>query len=542
MEELSENTKKLAPVPQEIRLYPWQKECLRAWQANDFHGIVNVITGGGKTVLALAAALRLKACLEPAPLHIKIVVPSVPLAFQWADALKKTLPALGAQVSLAGFYYSGQKGPTDREYMIYVLNSARHALARHILTDMRSGCHVLLIADECHHCTSPENRKIFDFLKKNAIADFDVDIQRLYHSLGLSATPYSTDYDTVLVPALGKEIYHYSFAAAVRDGTVCSFSIYQIALSFSAEELAEYADLSDRMNSLYTRIIKAYPYLKHMDRQQMFAQLRQIAEEEGEDSPAALYLNLSYKRKTVNCLAASRVSCALSLIERLECSSKILIFGERIDQAEQVYQALSRRYPNRVGHYHSQMTTQAKKNTLAAYRDGTLRILVSCRGLDEGVDVPEAGAGIILSGSAVNRQRLQRLGRILRRREGKSGACLYYLYIQESTEDSVYLADQEGTFTVCSLSYSAFERDFFHPAYEDMAVKVLEEGQERGLSEEQMSELRLCLLTGIVRPDWLESPELCSANIKASKGRREKNYWICMKKMAGQRRSLSSHR
>ncbi len=521
---------------QRLQLYPWQKECLHIWKANGFHGIVNVVTGAGKTILALAASAYLKAWLAGSPhpekLCVRIVVPSVPLALQWADSLKKSLPSFGVHNPQYGFYYSSRKDRAGQEYMIYVLNSARQVLARHILADMQKGYHVLLIADECHHCASPENRRIFDFLRDDAAAACRPGTLRQYHSLGLSATPCTGDPDDVLTASLGKEIYNYSFTAAARDGHVSNFSIYQVALSFSAAELGEYMDISDKMTLLFSRLIKDYPYLKHTDRSRMFAILRTIADQDGEDSPAAIYLNLSYKRKSVSCMAESRSSCTISLISLLDPAAKILVFGERISQAEQVYQALSARYPGRVGRYHSQMTAQAKKNTLSAYREGSLRILVSCRGLDEGVDVPEASVGIVLSGSAVNRQRIQRLGRILRRREGKSAACLYYLYVRESSEDSIYLENPDGAFPVCNLSYSAPDHAFSHPAYEALAARLLDDGVRRGLDTGQLKELRLCLLAGLVRADWLESPDICSANIRLASDRREKNYWICMKKMA----------
>lgn len=518
-----------------LHLYPWQEECLRSWHANHFRGIVNVITGAGKTVLALAASVYLKSFLaassDPKPLRTKIIVPSVPLALQWAHELKTILPLLGIQNPSYGLYYSSRKESSWQEYMIYVLNSARYTAARHILSDMQQDCHVLLIADECHRCASPENRRIFDFLGLESSAH-QADIRRLYHSLGLSATPWSVDYDTVLAPALGKEIYRYTFSAAVRDGYVNAFSIYHVGLSFSAAELRQYMDLSDRMSSAYGQLADSHPYLKGLDRARLFAALQNIAERDGEDSPASLYLNLSYKRKTVSCMAASRSACAFDLIKLLDQTAKILIFGERIKQAEQVYQILSTCYPGRVGRYHSGMTPQAKKNTLEAYRNGNLRILVSCRGLDEGIDVPEASIGIVLSGSSVSRQRIQRLGRILRRKEGKSAACLYYLYIRESSEDGIYLADPDDSFPVCDLFYSMPDHAFSHPAYEEAAVQLLEKGRRLGLSKEQLKEMRTCLMSGLVRPDWLESPKVCSANRALAKSRREQNYWICMKRMA----------
>ena len=535
-----------------LHLYPWQKDCLLSWQSNHFHGIANVVTGAGKTVLALAAAAYLNYILGgipgsiplsgSTPLYTKIIVPSVPLALQWAHELKTILPLFGIRNPSCGMYYGGRKEPHQQEYIIYVLNSARYAIARHILDDMRQDRHVLLIVDECHRCASPENKKIFDFLEpalsavpaRSADPERSIDpadIRRLYHSLGLSATPRPAEPHSVLASALGKEIYRYNFSSAVRDGYVSRFSIYHIGLSFSAGELEEYMDLSDKMNSAYNQLAKVSPYLKHLESARLFAALQETARQEGEDSLAALYLNLSYKRKTVSCMAVSRSACALDLIRQLDPSAKILIFGERIKQAEEVYQALSAFFPGQVGRYHSEMTPQAKKNTLEAYRNGSLRILVSCRGLDEGIDVPEASVGIVLSGSSVNRQRIQRLGRILRRREGKSSACLYYFYVRESSEDGVYLAEPDDSFPVCDLFYSMPDHGFSHPAYEEAAVRLLEEGRRLGLDTEQLKELRTCLMAGLVRPDWLESPETCSANIARAKTRREKNYWICMKRM-----------
>jgi superfamily II DNA or RNA helicase len=39
-------------------LYRWQKECIEAWKENHYHGIVDVITGAGKTVIPSLELLR----------------------------------------------------------------------------------------------------------------------------------------------------------------------------------------------------------------------------------------------------------------------------------------------------------------------------------------------------------------------------------------------------------------------------------------------------------------------------------------------------
>ena len=99
---------------------------------------------------------------------------------------------------------------------------------------------------------------------------------------------------------------------------------------------------------------------------------------------AASYMALTYQRKSLICLASSRLSCVCALINRLDSGEKIMIFGERIAQADELYRLLHRQYPQRVGKIHSQMGTLANKNTLERFRAGDLRILISCKAMDEG--------------------------------------------------------------------------------------------------------------------------------------------------------------
>jgi superfamily II DNA or RNA helicase len=58
---------------------------------------------------------------------------------------------------------------------------------------------------------------------------------------------------------------------------------------------------------------------------------------------------------------------------------------------------------------------------------------VTSQVLDEGVDVPDASMAVILSGTGSSREFIQRLGRILRKREGKE-AVLFELVSQDTAE------------------------------------------------------------------------------------------------------------
>jgi superfamily II DNA or RNA helicase len=70
---------------------------------------------------------------------------------------------------------------------------------------------------------------------------------------------------------------------------------------------------------------------------------------------------------------------------------------------------------------------------LEAFGAGTLNVLATSRVLNEGIDLPSADVAVVLSGSQTVREHVQRLGRILRKQDGKQ-AILYELVVADSTE------------------------------------------------------------------------------------------------------------
>ena len=110
-----------------MHLYDWQKKCLNAWEKNGHRGIVHVVTGAGKTILALEAIRRTRA--QYPDTSVKIVVPTIPLACQWKNVL---LQDMRSGSDLPGFFGGGKRDDPDNRVMIYIINSARDALSAHI--------------------------------------------------------------------------------------------------------------------------------------------------------------------------------------------------------------------------------------------------------------------------------------------------------------------------------------------------------------------------------------------------------------------------
>src|SRR5271154_412108 len=69
-----------------IDLHPWQEQCVDQWFAAGKRGVLKVVTGAGKTILALAIAEKLQQTTAP-DLCLAIVVPTIVLLDQWQEEL-----------------------------------------------------------------------------------------------------------------------------------------------------------------------------------------------------------------------------------------------------------------------------------------------------------------------------------------------------------------------------------------------------------------------------------------------------------------------
>jgi superfamily II DNA or RNA helicase len=133
----------------------------------------------------------------------------------------------------------------------------------------------------------------------------------------------------------------------------------------------------------------------------------------------------------------------------LHMGTRTIIFHESIDEAERLLQYLGGR-----GHsatiYHSNISSAIRRDNLRLYRRGVFDVLVTCRALDEGINIPETRIAIIASATASVRQRIQRLGRVLRPAPGKSSSLIYTLYATEAEE--ARLAKEANNIEAAALS------------------------------------------------------------------------------------------
>jgi len=503
-------------------LYRWQEQCIKEWLAGGGRGIVEVATGAGKTVLALFAAKALQERLNRR-LHLLILVPKTFLLSQWKQMLITLEHELGYKRDEIGLVGGGMKQAHDKPVMIYVVNSARYRVSTLVAKELKEGQPLMLIADECHHYGSDENRKVFSFLDV-----IDDKAKANYYALGLSATPRIFSFDSVLVPALGPLFYSYDVGQAIADGVVNDVVIFNVGLWMNSEQEEEYNQLSHDIMLTFRKLPDTCPELIKVPQGRLFGELQRLAKgkDETKRSFAMLLLTLLYKRRSLVYEAPQRLGCAFDLISLLSQESTIIIFAERIEQSEALYEALSQEMGNAVAMYHSEMGEVARTLALRRYRSKEVRILVSCKALDEGLDIPSADVGIVIASTSEQRQRIQRLGRILRKDEGKGTASLFYFSLLDTVEDSTLLSEGREEIEEMHLTWDG---TFSHPAYDELAYTLLFRLEEKGLYT--ASVLRF-VTQGRVRSDWRGTPQQLLALQQGAEDPAAGAYYSVMRSLA----------
>jgi len=509
-------------IKKEIQLYKWQEECIAKWFTSNCRGIAQVATGGGKTFMAIYAALKLKK--EKTNLKIKIVVPKAFLINQWKSCLIEDFSINKQDI---GCYYGKEKCLSPKLFMIYVINSARYTLAGKVLEERKEGYSHLLILDECHHYSSQENSKIFEFLLEKKYNS------KQYFSLGLSATPRTITFKSTIEKFIGPIFYQYSITEAMKDNIINGCVLYNVRLKFTDEELKLYnavsAQISKLLGIFYNSLTEKFQPKRNND--QFLSFLKKLIRTGDEDTSnlAISIINKFLQRQNILYNASSRLSAVTGLVDILAENKKIMIFTERITQTDALFSILNKKYIGRIARYHSKMEESEKLFSLESYRTGQTNILITCKALDEGLNIPSSDIGIILSGNSQERQRIQRLGRILRKVKGKTLSSLFYCYLGDSVEKDFLLNESFKEDREFNIKFNNRLKSFSFPYYEELAMKMLEEVKAKNKS--LLPLLLNYLNEGIYKNDWLESMSYIEKKRAEATDTDRKNYWYCMKKL-----------
>lgn len=370
-----------------LSAYPHQEEALASWQAAKGRGYVVLPTGAGKSlvgVLAIAWAAR----------SALVVVPTLDLMHQWYALLKANFPDVEIGL-IGGGYHEVQ------DLSVATYDSAARHMERF---GNRFGT---LVLDEVHHLPTEFYRNI---------AEFSLAPCRL----GLSATPERIDLKHQELPNLIGQMVYRREALELAGDVLAPFQIRKLYVELSGAERETYnkalalRDAFLKQNNVSLRSLRGWQNFvmlssrTPMGRQAMRAhrQARQLAQA----APAKLR--------------------TLELILAQHPQQKTVIFTEDNATAYEISKTFL------IPCITHQTRVKERQSILEAFRSGSYQTLVTSKVLNEGVDVPDASIGVILSGSSVNREFVQRLGRILRKSEGKQ-AVLYEVVTRNTQEERV---------------------------------------------------------------------------------------------------------
>jgi superfamily II DNA or RNA helicase len=362
---------------------PYQSEAVEAWRKARARGVVVLPTGAGKSYVAVLA-------IRDKQRSALVVAPTLDLVRQWYDLLRTSF---GVEVGVIG----------GGDYSVKPLTVTTYDSAYlHMGTiGARFG---LVVFDECHHLPS----EAYTLAAKQALAPF---------RLGLSATPERADgRDALLDTLVGPTVYRKDILE-LSGNYLAEYDVERITIRLSPEERAEYA--SER--AIYLEFLRSQGIRLSSPSGWGEFIMRSSSGEKGRRAMQA------YRRQRELAFAAPAKLDYLGELLHEHRRDRLLVFTEDNRTAY----AVSRRFLVPAITHQTKVTERSE--LLARFGDGRYGAVVTSKVLNEGVDVPDANVAVVLSGSGSVREHVQRLGRVLRPKEGKR-AILYEVVSGDTTE------------------------------------------------------------------------------------------------------------
>jgi superfamily II DNA or RNA helicase len=381
--------------------YRHQGEAVDAWESAGRRGILAMATGAGKTIVALIAAYR--AWQEhDGPFLLVVSAPTTALVLQWTTECKRfgLSPVTPSPSTAAGRDDLGntlQRLRSNKPGTIASLIVTNDTLTKQSFVETLrhasesiSALEIMLVGDEVHTLGIPS------FL--NAKPEF-VELR-----LGLSATPvrqYDEDGTAQLLSYFGDTVYEFGLDRAINVCLV-PYDYFFDVVYLNKDELDKFRSLCDRI-------------------------AQRVAAGGGFDPDDKMLQMLLIQRREILENAEAKVDFLRDLLKKIRLPRYLLVYtsSKNPAQMEAAAQVLDER---RIAYSRVTQIESSNKDKLAqilaAFARGNIEVLIAKRILDEGVDIPQAREAILLASSTVEREWIQRRGRLLRQAPGKTHATI----------------------------------------------------------------------------------------------------------------------
>jgi len=409
-------------------LYDWQLKGHNLWRANGNKGIISAVTGSGKT--RLAAAIISTWLKENPKGSVSIIVSKISLLSQWKD-------------DIGPIFYDrniGQMGGGNREWYgsinVLVIDTAVKVLGgrKGGLSDAH-----LVIVDECHSLGAETYRDALTCTH--------------HATLGLSATPERDDTGLeVIAPLLGDVIMRYDFAQAIKDGVIPPFTVKAVKIQLQPTERIAYDRHQFTIRTLTKRLAGKYGGSGNL-----ITRCQYLLKTGTQDADIGGYLTAIREQKEIVNSAKNRFAVLDILLHKhiTKHEQSTMLFHESVSDIQSIAKKYTHMNPLEY-HYKAATSKKKKAQVLADFKEGKSKLLLSCRALSEGVNIPQVEVGIMLSGTRTVRTRIQTLGRLLRGEE----ATIYFVYVGD-TKDTRSLSNlvNKGGIPESNMEYWEYNKE-----------------------------------------------------------------------------------
>jgi superfamily II DNA or RNA helicase len=386
-----------------FELRPYQSAALESWSGAGARGVVVLPTGAGKTRLALAALFP----PSGERLRTLCLVPTRALLEQWCGEIRKI--------------YSGPIGiQGDGTHTIETVTVATYESAYRNIARFGDRFDQLVV-DECHH---------FGVGMRDEILAMCVAERRL----GLTATlPVDVGALGRIQSLIGPPVFELSIGD-LQGSYLADLDVYVLQLDLNLPERMAYEREMAAYRLVYAPFRKACSGASYLDWIRFASRT--------EEGRGALQGFLAAKKILAMCEAKSKT---LSLLLERHWAEKTLIFTADTEVAYRISR------DHLIMPITADIGRKERERMLARLREGSIRALVSCRVLNEGVDVPDAEVAVILGGAHGAREHVQRVGRVLRPSPGKRAVvyelvCRGTIETRQSMKRSLPLASEKTAF------------------------------------------------------------------------------------------------
>ena len=386
-----------------VALYTWQQQALENWKAAGCRGVVQAVTGAGKTrvgIAAIAEALN-------AGRRAVVIVPTLVLVKQWVATLQELLPEVQVSERI------GDARPW--RVLVTTIQSAMNRPA------VPFGEQALLVVDEAH---------------RSGAEGFSMALRSGFDwRLGLTATlERGDDGDEILSEYFGGVVHDLGYEQALADELIAPFRFAQVSVPLLPAEQARYLQLTENLRGARDGLIQ---HGVHSETISGFLKaVSDLANERSGSKVSGLaryYMKLFSERRRLLAETPVKMVVLEALSEAIRRAHGSIVFTQTKEASLEAARVLGSAGCSSAA-VHGELDKDSREERIDLFRTGAVTALTAPRVLDEGVDLPDADLGIVTAANRSRRQMIQRLGRVLRRRADKL-ARFVVLYAAGTVED-----------------------------------------------------------------------------------------------------------